>query len=747
MQGQQTNTGSNHNSGKKSFDPNNAQPFYPKKKLHNQGYIQPTFQHQSVNFQNQPSYHNNGGKSVSQTGAQIMPNQFNQKPLMQNRDGMIQPNLMAGYQQYNQLFAQQQQVHGTSRGGYRPQSGNNFQNQERRSDNFRQGKRGGYNKRGGYQMVEIGDPQVQEDLMIESKKQQESIEKVIIKAQDNSIMLNIEVFLKVYKKLEAYLELQLKVQHEPLQSNLEFQNHSRRLSGWILLYLEESWSFYNRAKTLFPFEGKIFNQLAVISAKENDYLASIYYFMFQSILYTRIGIDELEQLEPEVHRLLNEYFLQIDRESNKSDDINKIIHLSIVMIFIAHATIADSIKDIQKQKLKKMSQKSTDEEDDSSQESELEKALGHQLPKYALLQLQQLLMLIVDRISQLPSPWIESLTPILTWLTLHKEDDLLVAFFDINPQIEQDLSRIHKLLSNYVYQEMKLIRDEDDQLKLTQMIGNTLLNEETFFIGFLPLQSYVDNKKQIGQGVKCPPEKENLIRSLILKDNLEMLRCTFEDKKQSNNNSPIKESMDPEELKESEQFFEQIDKLAINSQKLDQKPLIIVDAQNAAMRHGGGKLFSVKGIQIVIEFWHKNGHQVVCFLPDYLLNYDQINIKKKLAQMNIKEAKVSQIPDNISLLHALSDKGFIIKTPPQDYDDSYCIKYAKKFNAFIVTNDKFRDYITKQVSSDQARERKWIKDHSVSYAFNVNEFLPNPDSKIFNRYEYDDYKHYPLEEM
>lgn len=113
------------------------------------------------------------------------------------------------------------------------------------------------------------------------------------------------------------------------------------------------------------------------------------------------------------------------------------------------------------------------------------------------------------------------------------------------------------------------------------------------------------------------------------------------------------------------------------------------------MRHGGGKLFSVKGIQVVIEFWSKNGHQVVCFLPDYLFNYDQINLKKKLASMNIKEAKVSQIPDNIALLHALSDKGFIIKTPPQDYDDSYCIKYAKKFNAFIVTNDKFRDYITK----------------------------------------------------
>lgn len=87
--------------------------------------------------------------------------------------------------------------------------------------------------------------------------------------------------------------------------------------------------------------------------------------------------------------------------------------------------------------------------------------------------------------------------------------------------------------------------------------------------------------------------------------------------------------------------------------------------------------------------------------------------------MNLKEVKASQIPDNVSLLHKLADKGYIIKTPPQDYDDSYCIQYAKKFNAFIVTNDKYRDYISKQESTpDKSKERKWINDHSISYTFN-----------------------------
>ena len=65
-----------------------------------------------------------------------------------------------------------------------------------------------------------------------------------------------------------------------------------------------------------------------------------------------------------------------------------------------------------------------------------------------------------------------------------------------------------------------------------------------------------------------------------------------------------------------------------------------------------------------------------------------------------------------------------------------------------MTNDKFRDYIAKQEGSpEKGKERKWIKDHSISYTFNTNEFLPNPDSKIFNKYAYQEYKHYPLDEI
>jgi hypothetical protein len=83
-----------------------------------------------------------------------------------------------------------------------------------------------------------------------------------------------------------------------------------------------------------------------------------------------------------VKKLLNEYFISIDKESNKNDEINKIIHISIIMIFIAHATIADTLKDLLKHQ-KQSGSPLKDKEDDiegNSQQSEIEKALSHSLP-------------------------------------------------------------------------------------------------------------------------------------------------------------------------------------------------------------------------------------------------------------------------------------------------------------------------------------------------------------------------------
>ena len=71
-------------------------------------------------------------------------------------------------------------------------------------------------------------------------------------------------------------------------------------------------------------------------------------------------------------------------------------------------------------------------------------------------------------------------------------------------------------------------------------MGNTLLPEENHFIGFMPLKSYLEIKKNVGTGVKCPQEKEDLIRALIIKDALEKLGCTYQEFKDANQISKSK---------------------------------------------------------------------------------------------------------------------------------------------------------------------------------------------------------------
>ena len=181
--------------------------------------------------------------------------------------------------------------------------------------------------------------------------------------------------------------------------------------------------FYNRAKTIFPHEGKVYRALAQLAVKDSDYLSAIYncmralscaypssssetretlinlfqeirmkdieecklevsehdeaapsrkqrsmaaaanaerveidtvseaafnrflmcFFRIQNILFTRIGIDELENLHERFKSLLRAYLTQsVDSTANKTDHVKKLIYVSMILIFIAHSTITDS---------------------------------------------------------------------------------------------------------------------------------------------------------------------------------------------------------------------------------------------------------------------------------------------------------------------------------------------------------------------------------------------------------------------
>ena len=135
-------------------------------------------------------------------------------------------------------------------------------------------------------------------------------------------------------------------------------------------------------------------------------------------------------------------------------------------------------------------------------------------------------------------------------------------------------------------------------------MGTTLLFEENHMVGFLPLQSYLDIKKEVGTGKKCPSDMEDIVRCLVFRDALESLKCTYADLQ-----GVSKITAEIEEIKqgsvekaEVDDFFAQIDDQDKTSQpfKKKDKPLIVIDAQNVAMRHGKDINFSCKGIQIAV---------------------------------------------------------------------------------------------------------------------------------------------------
>jgi len=89
-------------------------------------------------------------------------------------------------------------------------------------------------------------------------------------------------------------------------------------------------------------------------------------------------------------------------------------------------------------------------------------------------------------------------------------------------------------------------------------------------LGFLPLQSYLDTKKQVKNAQRCPPEKEDLVRALLFRDALEQLGCTYID---------IDSKVDLYKKDEDSMFgaIDNMDETSEPLKKLD-KPLIVLDA-------------------------------------------------------------------------------------------------------------------------------------------------------------------------
>ena len=280
---------------------------------------------------------------------------------------------------------------------------------------------------------------------------------------------------------------------------------------------------------------------------------------------------------------------------------------------------------------------------------------------------------------------------------------------------------------------------------LIDKINNFILPIETDIICFSPIYRFFELNPKTN-GIYRTQEQIQAMNKLILIHFLDLfglyqhydinIQNKFQISSQINNKTSqinITNVSDTNDIKKN------IDMIKIQLTKNDniismekkEKPLIVLDASNIAMRHGEQKgIYSTKGIQIAIEYFTKNGHKVISFLPDYLFKEKDPN----------KHGKKRVLPDNLSYLYGLVNKGLVVKSPPQDYDDSYCIQYAKAKNAFVVSNDMFRDYIENiKDKAERETEKNWRDIYCISFTFNGDEFLPNPDAPFFKQFNYQDY--------
>ena len=90
------------------------------------------------------------------------------------------------------------------------------------------------------------------------------------------------------------------------------------------------------------------------------------------------------------------------------------------------------------------------------------------------------------------------------------------------------------------------------------------------------------------------------------------------------------------------------------------------------------------------------------------------------------------MPDDVPLLRRLEAESLLVLTPPQDYDDSYCLDYARSHGGCVMSNDLYRDQVQAAQKRGDTRQaisatQAWLRSHVISFTFLGDELLPNPD--------------------
>ncbi|CAJ1077642.1 LOW QUALITY PROTEIN: probable ribonuclease ZC3H12D [Xyrichtys novacula] len=142
---------------------------------------------------------------------------------------------------------------------------------------------------------------------------------------------------------------------------------------------------------------------------------------------------------------------------------------------------------------------------------------------------------------------------------------------------------------------------------------------------------------------------------------------------------------------------------------------VVIDGSNVAMSHGDKKVFSCRGLQLVVSwFWSKGLRDITVFVP--LWRKEQPRPETPITDQHI--------------LHELERRKILVYTPSRFvngkrvvcYDDRYIIKLAFDSDGIIVSNDNYRD-----LQMENPQWKKFIEERLLMYTFANDKFMPPDD--------------------
>uniref|UniRef100_A0A182UA08 RNase_Zc3h12a domain-containing protein n=1 Tax=Anopheles melas TaxID=34690 RepID=A0A182UA08_9DIPT len=133
------------------------------------------------------------------------------------------------------------------------------------------------------------------------------------------------------------------------------------------------------------------------------------------------------------------------------------------------------------------------------------------------------------------------------------------------------------------------------------------------------------------------------------------------------------------------------------------KRMVIIDGNNVAYGHLNGKMFSVKGLELCINYFKKLGFEVTAVVPQFKLKRHQSTDQALLEQMHrngdVTLAPCKSLPGQCS----------------SSYDDRLILSIAEQFDGVIISNDNFRDLLDispewRRIIETRVVGYSWVKD-------------------------------------